>query len=61
MGSEVSAMVLSEDSEVVELLYLTLYDAPHYSLNVIGLSSDNGDESLRILARLPLASILEMN
>lgn len=62
MGAEISAMTLSEDSGIVDVLYVTLYDAPHYSLNILSLSSSKAEtqQSLRLLARLPLASILEM-
>ena len=62
MGSEVSAMSLSEDSGVVDLIYVTLYDPPFYSLNVLSLHSESTDvqPSLRMLARIPLTSLLEL-
>ena len=37
MGSEISAMSLSEDSGIVDLIYVTLYDPPFYSLNILSL------------------------
>ena len=37
MGAEVSAMTLSEDNGAVDVIYVALYDAPHYSLNVLSL------------------------
>jgi len=39
MGSEVSALSISDDSNLIELVYVCLYDAPHYSLNVLSLTS----------------------
>jgi hypothetical protein len=54
MGAEISAMCLADDTEL-GLVYVALFDAPHYSLNV--LTTTGG--SLRLLARMPLASVLE--
>ena len=48
-------MSICEGSGIVDVLYVALYDAPHYSLNILSLSD------LRLLARLPLASILEVH
>lgn len=55
MGSEISSMCIADDFEGLDLLYVTLYDAPHYSLNVISFSTDE----LRLLARMPLSACLE--
>ena len=55
MGSEVSAMCIADDFEGLDLLYVTLYDAPHYSLNVLSFSNDE----LCLLARMPLSACLE--
>ena len=55
IGSEVSAMCIADDFEGLDLLYVTLYDAPHYSLNVLSFSTDE----LRLLARMPLSACLE--
>lgn len=55
MGSEVSAMCLADDFEGLDLLYVALYDAPHYSLNVISFTTNE----MRLLARMPLSSVLE--
>lgn len=57
MTSEVSAISINTESGVIDLLYLTLYDAPHYSLNVISLAQES---KMPLLARLPLSSILNM-
>ena len=54
MGSEISAMCIADDTEL-SLFYVTLFDAPHFSLNVVALIEGN----LRVLARIPLASVLE--
>ena len=55
MGSEVSAMCIADDFEGLDLLYVALYDAPHFSLNVISFTQDE----LRLLARMPLSACLE--
>ena len=55
MGSEISAMCVADDFEGLDLIYVTLYDAPHYSLNVISFMTDE----MRLLARMPLSSVLE--
>lgn len=57
MGAEVSGLCISDDSNEIDLVYATLYDAPHYSLNVLHLSRDS---ELQLLARIPLSSILQM-
>lgn len=54
MGAEVSAMCLALGTGL-ELIYVTLYDAPHFSLNVLATAGGQ----LRLLARMPLASVLE--
>ena len=54
MGAEISAMCIADDTEL-SLFYVTLFDAPHFSLNVLISSEGN----LRVLARIPLASVLE--
>ena len=55
MGSEISAMCVADDFEGLDLLYVTLYDAPHYSLNILSFSTDE----FRLLARMPLSACLE--
>ena len=62
MGAEISAMCLAEDSDIVDLLYITLYDSPYYSLNVLSLRNENYSlqPTLKLLARIPLTSLLEL-
>ena len=55
MGSEISSMCIADDFHGLDLLYVTLYDAPHFSLNVISFISDE----MRLLARMPLSACLE--
>ena len=55
MGSEISAMCVADDFDGLDLIYVTLYDAPHYSLNVISFMTNE----MRLLARMPLSSVLE--
>lgn len=57
--SEISALCISTDSKIIDILYVTLYDAPHYSLNVLSLAQ-NDEQEIKLLARVPLASILNM-
>ena len=59
MMSEISALCISTDSKIIDILYVTLYDAPHYSLNVLSLAQ-NDEQEIKLLARVPLASILNM-
>lgn len=65
MRAEVSAISISDDIEGLSVAYVALYDAPHYSLNLINLSTSpslgkvGSIEELRILARMPLASVLQ--
>ena len=54
MGAEVSAISILDDFNDLEIAYVTLYDVPHYSLNILSLGSDE----MRNLARMPLASVL---
>lgn len=37
MGAEVSAISISDDMDSLSIAYVALYDAPHYSLNLINL------------------------
>ena len=59
MGAEVSAMCVM-DTLKSGLLYVTLYDAPHYSLNVLSLGDIDSSKALMMLARIPLASVVEI-
>ena len=54
LESEISAMCTVSE---LDLVYITLYDAPHFSLNVLHFSKDQDD--LQLLARMPLAAVLE--
>ena len=54
LGSEVSAICSYEEQEI-HLIYVSLYDAPHFSLNILNLAATE----LQLLARMPLTSILE--
>jgi len=61
LGSEVSALTLAQDSDMIDLIYVTLYDAPHYSLNVLSQADPATSKSIiKLLARIPLTSILAM-
>lgn len=40
------------------MLYVTLYDAPHFSLNVFNMVTESDNKELMLLARMPLASLM---
>ena len=56
MGAEISALCIADDCGI-DAIYVTLSDAPHYSLNILSMAVEG---RMRLLARMPLSSVLEM-
>ena len=52
---EISSICFSKTCGV-ELAYLSLHDAPYYSLNIVSLAN----ESMSIIARMPISAVLEL-
>ena len=57
LGAEISAMCVA-DKVKPAMLYVTLYDAPHFSLNVFNMVTESDNKELMLLARMPLASLM---
>jgi hypothetical protein len=53
--SEVSSICVSKTCDL-ELAYVSLYEAPYYSLNIINLAN----ETMTIVARMPISAVLEL-
>ena len=54
-NSEISSICVSKTCDL-ELAYVSLFDAPYYSLNIISLAN----ETMTIVARMPISAVLEL-
>ena len=53
--SEISSICHSKTCGL-ELAYVSLHDAPYYSLNIVSLAND----TMTIIARMPISAVLEL-
>ena len=54
--NEISALCFARSSDL-DFVYVGLYDAPYYSLNILSFAN----ETLTLIARMPLSVMLELS